>query len=194
VAAKDAVRLFLKNRYRMELRPADIEIIADEHGRPMVEGLWTEELERVPILSLAHCHGVAVAVAGDSSNGTGVGIDIERVDRASEEAIEGLAFTPREQELLALMGDTVRDEWALRLWCAKEAVAKALGRGMVGGPQALVAQEVDARTGTVRITLAGEMAKLFPQFAGLHIVGRAVTAYTAREGDLIVATSVCERI
>ena len=203
VVAKDAVRLFLRrtgtvrNRYGMELCPADIEIVADEHGRPMVQGLWTEELERVPILSLSHSDGVAVAIAGDASSGIGggqalsVGIDIERVGRVSREAIEGLAFTPQERQLLALMGDTAGDEWALRLWCAKEAVAKALGRGMVGGPQTLVAQELDAHTGRVRIALVGEMTRTGS--VRPPIVGGAVTAYTAREGDLIVATSLCER-
>jgi phosphopantetheine--protein transferase-like protein len=196
--AKDTLRLFLKEHYGMELCPADIELVADERGRPIVQGLWAEELESVPILSLAHSDGVAVAIAGDSrlrpdghqpeGFGIGIGVDIERVGRVSKEAIEGLAFTPQERELLASIVDTARDEWAMRLWCAKEAVAKALGQGMIGGPQALVAQQLEARTGRVKIVLAGEMAKLFPEFAGLHI-----TAYTAREADLIVATSLCER-
>jgi len=190
VAAKDAVRLFLKDHCGMELRPADIEIVTDEHGRPTAQGPWTEGLKRIPIVSLAHSDGVAVAVAGDPGNGFGVGIDIERISQISKGTIKGLAFTARERELLSLVANRTSDEWSLRLWCAKEAVAKALGRGMIGGPHAFVAQELDGRTGRVGIALTGKMAELFPEF---HTLGKTITAYTAREGGLIVATSLCER-
>ena len=37
-AAKDAVRLFLADRYGVELCPADVEIFQDRHGRPLAGG------------------------------------------------------------------------------------------------------------------------------------------------------------
>jgi phosphopantetheinyl transferase/acyl carrier protein len=184
--AKDAVRLYLRRRRGMELYPADIEIESDEHGRPLAQGAWAAALEDVPALSLAHSGGVAVAIAGDSS--LGIGVDIERLGRASLEEIEGLAFTHEERDLLASMGDSEREEWALRLWCAKEAAAKALGRGMVGGPLGLVACEPDIQSGMVRVALAGKMAGLFPE-----LEGRPITAYTAREGGLVVAAALVMR-
>jgi len=182
-AAKDAVRLSLRHRHGMELYPADIKIGSDEHGRPVAQGLWSEAVEDMPSLSLAHSGGVAVAIA--AASGSRVGVDIQHLGRTSLDEIEGLAFTSQERELLTSTEDTVRDEWSLRLWCAKEAVAKALGRGMVGGPRGLVTQALNTHTGRVEIGLAGKMASLFPEFDG-----RLITAYTAREGNLIVASSL----
>jgi phosphopantetheinyl transferase len=77
----------------------------------------------------------------------------------------------------------------LRLWCAKEAAAKALGRGLIGGPQGLLARQLDASTGIVKMVLSGEMARQFPELRDTDLF-----AYTAREGDLIVASSFCRRI
>ena len=34
LAAKDAARVFIKDHYRLNLTPADIEIITDEYGQP----------------------------------------------------------------------------------------------------------------------------------------------------------------
>jgi len=187
VVAKDAVRQHLKQRYGLILCPADIEILPDDDGRPVCQGVWTDQLPDVPILSLSHTSGVAMAVAGDCSAGVGVGVDIEHVGRMNED-VERLAFTPEEQELLSSVRHASDDGWPLRFWCAKEAVAKALGQGMIGGPQALVVKELDAGTGTVKVSLAGEMARRCPQS------NNTLTAHTARENDLIVATALCERM
>lgn len=186
VVAKDAVRQYLAQCYGMLLCPADIEILPDSDGRPVAQGAWTDRVSRVPGLSLSHAGGVAVAVVGDVDGGAGVGIDIERVGRMNEN-MEALAFTPQERELLATVHGGENDNWPLRLWCAKEAVAKALGQGMVGGPQALVVQALDAPGGMVRVGLAGELAHRLREAEGATF-----TAFTAREADLIVATSVCQ--
>jgi len=128
---------------------------------------------------------MAVAVVGNGDAGTGVGVDIEHVGRMNED-VEKLAFTPQERELLSSVRDAEKDGWPLQFWCAKEAVAKALGQGMVGGPQALVVQVLDADSGMVQVSLAGELPRQAREADGLTL-----TAFTAREGDLIVATSLC---
>jgi phosphopantetheinyl transferase len=184
VAAKDAVRQYLRQRYDVVLCPADVEILPDSNGRPVVQGAWSNEVPCVPILSLSHSGGVAVAVVGNSDAATGVGVDIEHVGRMRE-GTEKLAFTSEERALLSAVPDAARDSWPLQLWCAKEAVAKALGQGLVGGPQALVIEELDSDTRTVHVGLAGEMAHRFPAISEGPIV-----AYTAREHDLIVATAL----
>ena len=149
----------------MKLCPADIEIAQDEHGQPRARGMWAAELARVPVVSLAHSDGVAVAVAGHDGQCRGIGIDIEHIGRARE-GFESVAFTPEEQSLLSSLDDPANEEWSLRLWCAKEAVAKAIGRGMVGGPGGLRIQDADIRTGVVQVALSGELAKELPHFAG----------------------------
>jgi len=53
------------------------------------------------------------------------------------------------------MPQDVRDEWSLRMWCAKEAVAKALGRGFAGGMQALQIAEAEVENGMVQLICKG---------------------------------------
>jgi phosphopantetheine--protein transferase-like protein len=180
---KDAVRRFLKTHYGIALCPADIEISQDQHGRPLVGGLWTQEVEHVPVVSLAHASGIAIAVAGNDGQCCGIGIDIERIGQVREEFAD-VAFTPEEQSLLSLLEASAKEEWLLRFWCAKEAVAKALGRGMNRGPRCLVVQQCDVYNGIVQVALSAALAQEFPQR-----VAEPISAYTTREGDLIVASA-----
>jgi phosphopantetheinyl transferase len=185
VAAKDAIRLLVQKTYGLTLCPADVEIVADERGRPVVQGTWLKKLGQPIVVSLAHTEGVAVAVAGHPGENTltcSLGIDIERVSRQSHE-FEGVALTPAEQARLATMGKRDVEAWPLRLWCAKEAVGKALGQGLAGGPLGVVAKEIDVNTGIMHMHLAGEMARLFPE-----INGQSIMAYTIRDGDFVVAS------
>lgn len=191
-AAKDAIRIFLNKHYRLEIFPADIEITQDEHGRPVPGGLWAQELPAVPRLSLTHSNGVAVAIVGHGDNVHGdhaqyLGVDLEFI-RQLTPGFESVAFTVDERQLLIAIPMSVHTEWILRLWCAKEAVAKALGRGFLEGPHSIRIQAFDLQTGVVRVTLKGKLAEVFPGFAGAELV-----AYTVREGDYIVASTLCER-
>jgi len=183
VVAKDALRSYLEQRYGMILCPADLEILPGEYGRPLPQGAWSRDIARVPLLSLSHVDGVAVALVGDSDTAAGVGVDVEHVGRMREETAR-LTFTPGEQALLASIPNARREDWPLRLWCAKEAVAKALGRGAVGGPPTLVIEQLAPDTGMVQVRLTGEMARRFPGAT------KPIVASTAREGDLIVAVSL----
>jgi len=185
--AKDAVRIFVKNRWGLQLCPADIEITQDGHGRPFVGGDWTKDLECLPIISLAHTGEVAVAVVGNSDQFNGIGVDIEPLDRMRN-GFESVAFNADERRLLSSEDASLKEEQTMRLWCAKEAIAKALGRGLIDGPKGLVAQHLDPGTGVVKATLSGEMARQLPEMADTEL-----TAYTAREGDMIVAGSLCRR-
>jgi phosphopantetheinyl transferase len=182
VVAKDAVRLFLKRQYDLRLCPADIDIMPDQHGQPCVGGHWAAGLACVPLVSLAHAAGTALAIAGHDGQCHGIGVDIEYLGRTGAE-FERMAFTPEEHGALSALDTAVHEEWSLRLWCAKEAVAKALGRGMAGGPGGLRIQAVDRCTGCVQVALSEGFARELPDFAG-----RQLTAYTAREGHCIFAT------
>jgi hypothetical protein len=64
VAAKDAVRRYLKQRHDMVLYPADIEIVSDDNGRVWGQGTWSQEVSSVPLLSLSYTEGVALAMVG----------------------------------------------------------------------------------------------------------------------------------
>src|SRR5262249_26898955 len=151
------------------------------------KGSWTSTLAHAPVTSIAHADGIAVAIAGDDVHCCGIGVDIER-DREMDNGFETIAFGPHEQTLLSALKGSSRHEWPLRVWCAKEALAKALGQGLVGGPRSVKACQVDANTGVVTMALSGELTKRFPDLDGADLM-----AYTAREAGLIFAMSVHQR-
>jgi phosphopantetheinyl transferase len=113
-----------------------------------------------------------------------LGVDIELIDRMNADVAS--TFSPDERELLSGLGPAELGEWLTRAWCAKEAAAKALGTGMMGGPQSLVIRSIDAGTGLVRIGLAGALAGWSE---GRADVPGILEATTAREDRLVVAVS-----
>jgi malonyl CoA-acyl carrier protein transacylase/phosphopantetheinyl transferase len=184
MAAKDAVRCAVKQRFDITLAPADFEILPDRHGRPVVAGAWLERAGGAFQVSLAHTAGTVVAVAVDQA--AGIGVDIEHIAHLRAEIGE-VAFTAGEQALLGTDAMAAQGDRPLRLWCAKEAAAKAIGRGMLGGPQSLEARAFDPARGTVEIALRGALAEAVP---GMN--GRPLTVWTAREGDLVMALSLMD--
>ncbi|HEU4402784.1 MAG TPA: 4'-phosphopantetheinyl transferase superfamily protein, partial [Candidatus Polarisedimenticolia bacterium] len=184
LAAKDAVRLFLKARHGLAVYPADVVIQSEGPGRPVAAGPWVETIGQAPALSLSHSNGLAVAIAGQGRARGGVGIDVERLRRTAP-GFEDLAFTAGERDLLHALAQGDRDEWTLRLWCAKEAAAKALGSGLRGDPRRFEARAIDAGRGTVHLDVAGVTAGDLPGLAG-----STLTAWTGRDGDVIVATAL----
>jgi acyl transferase domain-containing protein/phosphopantetheinyl transferase len=113
LGARTAAKEALIDLLREDLLPADIEILADEDGRPTVDA--------PAVVSLAHSEGECVALVGEP--GASIGIDIEHL-RPRPEGFAEIALTPEELRLAPT------DEWLLRCWCAKEAAGKALGSGM----------------------------------------------------------------
>jgi acyl transferase domain-containing protein/phosphopantetheinyl transferase len=171
LVAKDAVRLFLADRHGLEVAAADLEIAMDESGRPRLD----EDVERAlgveVALSLSHTDGNAVAVAAAREGGRSIGVDLERLDDQHRDLAVSL-FGSDERELLDAANGR-QSEWVLRLWCAKEAAAKALGCRMGAVPTSLVADEVDFAAGTIR----------------LHGSGTDITAHTGCEDGLVFATA-----
>jgi len=187
LVVKDAVRSFLTARHGIHLCPADVEIASDQHGAPTARGPWVETVGGAPSITLAHSTGVAVALAAECGPQEGIGIDLEMVRDLSEELM-GAAFSAAERDLLAGLQPAAAREWAIRFWCAKEAVGKGLGRGLSGGPLNAVIQEFDTEAGTVTITLTEHLA----QALGLKI-DRVFVAHTRRDGDFVVASALVRR-
>jgi phosphopantetheinyl transferase len=127
-------------------------------------------------VSISHVDGSAVAVLTDRQGVSGVGIDLERCGRMKA-GMERAAFSARERQMLDLVDADDRQAWALRLWCAKEASAKATGGSVSPLSTELAIEQIDPRDGTVRGRYAAPDAS-------------AVTwsANTARDGEWIVAT------
>jgi phosphopantetheinyl transferase (holo-ACP synthase)/acyl carrier protein len=181
IAAKEAVRRLVKERAGLEVWSADIEIRPDEHGKPQVHGEWLKGLGWIPALSLTHSQGVAVALAADSAKDLSVGIDLESLP-PERDGFEKLAFTPEELALAPPSGLPGSKEWLLRCWCAKEAVSKALGRGLLGGPRDLIIRQLSADSGRIVLEISGKLARELPQ-----LTGKTLEAYTLQEGEFIFA-------
>lgn len=185
LTAKDCVRELLCRRSGKHLFPVDLEIEHDAAGRPRVRYRGPERVE-LPAVSLSHTDGAVAAIA---AYGAEVGIDIERlVLRPAEVEAEFVqaAFDAAERQLLD-EAPLKRSEALLRLWCAKEAVGKALGVGLAAGPHALRVRRADWTSQRVGVVLDGALAARFPQAAGQMLV-----AWTSRHEDYVVAISFAQ--
>lgn len=108
---------------------ARLELRNDEHGKPhvFVDG------EEHRGLRFNWSHSGAFALVAVARNVT-PGIDIEQ-PREGVKALEIARrfFSPAEADVLANCAEDEREVLFYRLWCAKEAVLKALGRGLAFG-------------------------------------------------------------
>jgi len=181
LAAKDCLRALWQQAHGQRLFPADIEIETDPLGRPVARhrGFAAE----LPQISIAHSDGICAALA---AFGRPVGLDLERI-RPRSPRFQEIALDQRERELLDRCG-AERDEAITRFWCAKEAVAKALGHGLVEGPQTVVVRDVDPQGETLRLALGAKLAAAFPELQSALLL-----AWTHRDGDYIVATTFAEK-
>ncbi|MFO0907748.1 MAG: beta-ketoacyl synthase N-terminal-like domain-containing protein [Isosphaeraceae bacterium] len=158
IAAKEAARRLWANQGLPPVYPADLTIQHDDNGRPLLRTDLEAPGMTLPSLSIAHTEGVAVAIACREAR-VRVGVDVERV-QTREASFEAAAFSADERGWLDDQTTTQadRDEWITRFWCAKEAVAKATGFGLISGPEGVLIIEADRATGQISARLNGELA------------------------------------
>ncbi len=182
MAAKDAARILWRKRTGEAMVPADIAINPDEYGKPVASPIGRDRPEDYPQVSIAHTDGVVAALgAFDRSPG----IDLERI-AAREESFVKAAFDKSEQELISAAAMD-RDETVTRFWCAKEAVSKALGQGLVEGPQSLEVTAFDPAGGTVTVEISPRLAERLP----MEMEG-PLEVRTVRKDDFVIATILLE--
>jgi phosphopantetheinyl transferase len=185
--AKDAVRKLLKRKYELDLCPADIEIETNKNGQPFVNGVWTKEVDCIPSISIAHTKGVAAAIATAMHEAVKIGIDIECL-RSLEDGFLKKVFNSHEEQLLSTIDDNNFDKWVLRLWCAKEAVAKAIGIGFNGDPNNYIVQNVDVNNGSVNIKISEKLANIIQKPNDTNFL-----AQTICEDSIIVAVATYKK-
>ncbi len=167
MAAKDAVRDWLRRRGRASMFPIEVAVRNEASGRPVVSGTFDQDLR----VSIAHKDGIAVARVAE---GRDVGVDIERIEPRGE-SFAKIAFSDAERALRPT-DDGPADEWLTRVWCAKEAAAKALGTGLEGNPRHFEVREV-----------AGQ--RLLVGRTGARSSDPPVWIETRRDGEYVVAWS-----
>jgi phosphopantetheinyl transferase (holo-ACP synthase) len=178
LVAKETIRRLLWQWRKENVWSADIEILPDAKGKPVVHG------PEVPAncamcLSLSHTETAVVALAALLAPGSGVGIDVELQKNTFDQEFISLAFTREEQQ--HLVGDPDR---ILHCWCAKEAGAKLVGIGMPNSPKDLMVTGYDESSGLVLLRYAGGLAQAKKNAC------HEIPVHTQREGEIVVATTV----
>ncbi len=111
-------------------------------------------------------------------------MDLERIVPQSIETAAS-SLSKFEANLFTDAGLGLDTEWPLRVFCAKEAVGKAIGRGLAGNIANLELVELNPKTGTVVLRVAGTLLRDFPKMAQKHLM-----AETLQDNGFIVAGAV----
>jgi phosphopantetheinyl transferase len=135
-------------------------------------------------VSIAHSGGTAVALAGIGPDAERLGVDVEERGPRPD-SFAATAFDQQERAVLAELGSDL-DEWALRLWCTKEAVGKAVGTGLLDGPGSVTVEAVDRESGQVLARLHGSLVRAAPDLADTPVL-----VATWADATVVVATTTC---
>ncbi len=192
IAAKEAARRIELARGVAPSYPADLIIVPDPLGRPGLLDRANPDRADAPRISIAHVDGVAVALAV-VDGGDWAGIDVEPIV-GRPPGFEAVAFSGVERAILdgRSQDDDDRSEWSARLWCAKEASAKATGLGFLDGPsgvEVVVVESVEGGTVVFGVELRGELADACPGLAN-----RTIRVISERRGDFIWAWTLGRRL
>ena len=164
VAAKEAVRRYLKDFHQARWSDADIQIWRDDAGKPHALGEWGDRLSSKIDIAIAHTAQFIIALAAANAR---VGVDVESVARDLSEEFTAGVFVPEELELAANAANAAQA--IIRFWCAKEAVSKALGTGIRYSPREMHVTEYQADTGRLAVRLEGAWLDAFKKFRGRDI-------------------------
>jgi 4'-phosphopantetheinyl transferase len=118
IVARAALRIVLAGH--LGLHPSDIEFGSGPHGKPELIGTG-------PRFNLSHSGDLALIALAENAE---VGIDVERTSRRSQAVERTLTEGER-----ATLNEADRHTGLLRIWCRKEALAKALGGGLGWAPE-----------------------------------------------------------
>ncbi|MBO5774930.1 MAG: 4'-phosphopantetheinyl transferase superfamily protein [Kiritimatiellae bacterium] len=164
IVAKEAVRRFLKDYCQARWAAADVQIWADDSGKPHALGDWSSFLTGKLDIAIAHTAQFIVAVAAANAR---VGVDVESVSRDLSEEFTAGVFTPDELELAANASSA--SQAVIKFWCAKEAVSKALGTGIRYSPKEMTVTKFLPDSGVLTIRLEGAWLDAFKSFRGRDI-------------------------
>ena len=165
IAAKEAVRRFLKDYHQARWSYADVTIFADDMGKPYAVGAWMDHLPAKLDIAIAHTAQFVIGLAAANAR---VGVDVESVARdLSQEFTDGV-FMPDELELAAHAAGST-SQAIIRFWCAKEAVSKALGTGIRYSPREMVVSAYEPDEGKLIMKLTGAWGDAFRSLKGRDI-------------------------
>ena len=164
IAAKEAVRRFLKDYYQARWSYADVTICTNDMGKPYAIGEWLDFLSAKLDIAIAHTAQFVIALAGANVK---IGVDVENATRNLSEDFTAGVFNPEELDLAAHALNP--SQTIIRFWCAKEAVSKALGVGIRYSPKDMRVVAYNAETCKLSMRLFGGWLDAFHNFKGRDI-------------------------
>ena len=171
VAAKEAVRRYMKDYHQARWSDADIQIWRDDSGKPHAIGAWGDYLTEKIDIAIAHTAQFVVALAAANAR---VGVDVESVTRDLSDEFTAGVFVEEELELAANAANAAQA--IIRFWCAKEAVSKALGTGIRWSPKEMHVTDYQPDSGKLAVRLEGGWLEAFKKFRGrdIEVVSRVM--------------------
>jgi phosphopantetheinyl transferase (holo-ACP synthase) len=187
-AAKDAVRILVKETAGLDVCAADVEIQAGVNHRLFAHGKWEQRLGAAPSVSLSYTIGTAVAIAALGKDRL-LGVDVKHLaGLADERATEALTIS--ERRVLQDSAGSAADEWYVRACCAKQSLKNALGNGSLHHPShAPVVTGLRLETGTIDMELTNGALDQFPELRG-----KRIRVQTVRDRELVCSTTFLERV
>ncbi len=164
IAAKEAVRRYLKDFHQARWSYADVQIWPNESGKPQAIGAWGDNLASKIDVAIAHTSQFVIALAAANAR---VGVDVESIARNLSEEFTVGVFSPEELSLATKAPNAAGA--IIRFWCAKEAVSKALGTGIRFPPREMVISDYLADSGRITVRLTGAWTDAFKSFTGRGI-------------------------
>lgn len=136
IAAKDAVRFYLRNYHGLKLKPADIEIRTALAGNAEAKfrAHISVDTKLLPQISISHSDSTAVAIAEAPEPQRFAGIDVEEI-KERENGFIDLAFNKDELAWVNKLAVSEQARAIAVIWTAKEAAAKSHGTGFQGNPK-----------------------------------------------------------
>jgi malonyl CoA-acyl carrier protein transacylase len=175
IAAKEAARRLWHDEGRGPTYPADLAIVADERGRPVLTWVDDPHDRSLPAIAVAGAEGVAVAIAARDSRAR-LGVAVASISGSPHND----APSPTERAILSRWAGPARSEWSARFRCAREAAARSIGMRIDDDPTAAEVVQADATSGVLRVRIAATTAKPMPVATARR--GESVWAWTSGEG------------
>ncbi len=119
IAARGMLRKLLGEYLNLE--PNVITFSYNANGKPFLENTNIE-------FNISHSNDIAVYAFTQSSP---IGVDIEKAKETYEDAVAKRYFSEEEYADLNAMPDSEKAQTFYRIWSRKEAVIKALGKGII---------------------------------------------------------------
>src|SRR3990167_3684017 len=121
IAARSRLRNTLA--HYLKLAPDDLVFAYTEFKKPYLSNIYNSAIQ----FNLAHSHDIAVlAITLEHA----IGVDIEKIQQNYSLAVAERYFSPSEYTSLCQLPQHDQTEAFFRLWTRKEAVIKAVGKGL----------------------------------------------------------------